>query len=123
MFLDCTDSINELATTVTGFIRKCIADAFPTVKVCCFPNPLQPPQSHQTDKRTIWESYYTGSDTRRMWQGLQSISDYKGRPSRDLPNDASLPDELNAFYARFDKNNTKLCKRAPAISLDWVISL
>ena len=45
------------------------------------------------------ESYYTGSDTRRMWQGLKTVTDYKGKPSCELPSDASLPDELNAFYA------------------------
>jgi hypothetical protein len=59
------------------------------------------------------ESYYTGADACCMWQELQSITDYKGRHSWDLPNNASLPDKLNAFYARLDKNNTKPCMRAP----------
>jgi hypothetical protein len=59
-----------------------------------------------------------------MWKGLQSSMDYKGRPSHYLPNDASQPDELNAFYARFDNtNNTVLCVRAPTNPEDWVISL
>ena len=31
--------------------------------------------------------------------------DYKGGSSRDLPNDASKPDELNALYTHFDNNN------------------
>jgi hypothetical protein len=39
----------------------------------------------------------TDSDALRMWQRLQSIMDYKGRSSRDIPNDASLPDKLDAF--------------------------
>ena len=30
-----------------------------------------------------------------MWQGLQTITDYKGKHSRELPSDTSLPDELN----------------------------
>ena len=51
--------------------------------------------------RTKIESYYTGSDARRLWQGLQTITDYKEKLSRELPSDASLPDGLNAFYARF----------------------
>jgi hypothetical protein len=34
-----------------------------------------------------------------MWQGLQAITDYKGKPKQKLPNDKILPDELNAFYA------------------------
>ena len=41
------------------------------------------------------ESYYPGSEARRMWQGLQTITDYKGKHSRELPCDTSLPDELN----------------------------
>jgi hypothetical protein len=41
-----------------------------------------------------------------MWQGIQTIMDYKGKPSHELPSDASLPDELNAFYARFEASNT-----------------
>jgi hypothetical protein len=36
-----------------------------------------------------------------MWQGLQTYKgNYKGKPSRELPSDVTLPDKLNAFYAR-----------------------
>lgn len=58
----------------------------------------------------------------RLRQGLQSIADYKGRFNHDLPNDASLPDELNAFYVHFD-NNIKPAVRAVTDPEDWVISL
>jgi hypothetical protein len=58
-----------------------------------------------------------------MWQGLQTITDYKGKHSRDLPSDSSLPDELNYFYARFEANNTETCMRAPAVPEDCVITL
>ena len=47
--------------------------------------------------RTKIESYYTGSDTHQMWQGWQTITDYKGKNSRELPSDTSIPDELNYF--------------------------
>jgi hypothetical protein len=40
-----------------------------------------------------------------------------------MHNDASLPDKLNAFYERFDKNNTKPCMRFPTDPGDWVVSL
>jgi hypothetical protein len=50
-----------------------------------------------------------------MWQGLQTITDYKGKSNRELPSDASLPDELNAFYALFEANNTEACMRASAV--------
>ena len=71
--------------------------------------------------RTKIESYYTGSDARRMWQGLQTITDNKAKHSRELPSDTSLPDELNYFYARFKANNTETCMRAPAVPEDCVI--
>jgi hypothetical protein len=58
-----------------------------------------------------------------MWQGLKTIKDYKGKPRRKLPSDASLPDELNAFYARCEASNTEACMRAPAVLDDCVISL
>ena len=52
-----------------------------------------------------------------MWQGLQTITDCKGKHSRELPSETSLPDELNNFYARFEASNTVACMRASA-SLD-----
>jgi hypothetical protein len=73
--------------------------------------------------RTKIESYYIGFDTRRMWQGLKTITDYKGKPSRELPSDEGLPDEQNAFYAHFEASNTEACMRAPAVPDDCVITL
>ena len=52
--------------------------------------------------RTKIESYYTGSNAGLMWQDLQTITHYKRKPSHELPSDPSLPDRLNAFYARFE---------------------
>jgi hypothetical protein len=43
--------------------------------------------------------------------------------SRDLPSYASLPSELNAFYAHFEVSNTEPCMKAPAVPDDCVISL
>ena len=54
-----------------------------------------------------------------MWQGLQTITVYKGKHSRELPSDMSLPDELNYFYA----SNTETCMRASAVPDDSVITL
>ena len=73
--------------------------------------------------RTTIESYYTGSDARRMWQGLKNIMDYKGKPNRKLPSDVSLPDELNGFHACFKASNTEACMRAPAVPDNCVITL
>ena len=51
------------------------------------------------------------------------MTDYKGKPSNKLPSDANLPDELNAFYARFEASNTEPCIKAPAVPDDCMITL
>ena len=58
-----------------------------------------------------------------MWQGLQTITDYTGMNSRELPSDTSLSDELNYFYAPIEANNNETCIRAPAIPDHCVIIL
>ena len=54
---------------------------------------------------------------------MQTITDYKGKHSRELPSDTSLPDELNYFNARFEASNTETCMRASAVAYDCVITL
>ena len=58
-----------------------------------------------------------------MWQGLQTITDYKEKHNRKLPSDTSLPDELNHFYARFEASNTEAGMRASAVPDDCVTML
>ena len=58
-----------------------------------------------------------------MWQGLQMITDYIRKPSHELPSDAKLPDELNAFYTRFEASNTEARMRALAFQDDSVITI
>ena len=75
--------------------------------------------------------YLTGSDARRMWQGLQTITDNKGKHSRELPSDIRLPDELNNLslpdelnnYARIEASNSETSMREPAVSDECVITL
>ncbi|XP_034446040.1 uncharacterized protein LOC117764401 isoform X2 [Hippoglossus hippoglossus] len=45
------------------------------------------------------ESHYKGSNTRNMWAGLKTISDYKAKTSSADVVSASLPEDLNTFYA------------------------
>ena len=54
---------------------------------------------------------------------MQTITDYKGKHSRELPSDTSLPDEVNHFYARFDASIAETCMRASAVPDDCVITL
>ena len=72
--------------------------------------------------RTKIESYNTSSEALRKWQGLQTITDYKGKHSRELPSDTSLPEELNNFYARFEASNAEACMRASAVPDDCAIT-
>ena len=44
-------------------------------------------------------------------------------PRNELSSDASLQDELNAFYARFEASKTEACMRAPVVLDDGVITL
>ena len=49
------------------------------------------------------ESQFNGSDMRHMWQGLQTITDYKRKTSH-VADIVLLLDKLNTFFARFEDN-------------------
>ena len=50
------------------------------------------------------ELQFEQADSRGMWQGLRTMTDYKGTPPM-LNTDVSLANELNTFYARFEAVN------------------
>ncbi len=54
------------------------------------------------DKRRI-EEHFTGNNTRRVWQGVQHITNFKGSATSGCNTSASLAEELNCFFARFEK--------------------
>ena len=54
------------------------------------------------------ESQFNGSNTRRMWQGLQTITDYKKKTSPDL-----FPDKSNNFFAHFEDNTKTVGSPSP----------
>src|SRR4029434_4070046 len=47
-----------------------------------------------------------------MWQGIQAITDYKPINTSPQTGEASFPDELNSFYARFDRDNQEAVIKA-----------
>ena len=49
------------------------------------------------------ERCYRDINTRSMWQGIQSISNYRSNTNRVKVCDSTLPDTLNSFYGRFDR--------------------
>ena len=51
------------------------------------------------------------------------LKTYKGKHSRELSSDTSLPDELNNFDARLEASNTETCMRESAVPDDCVITL
>ncbi len=59
------------------------------------------------------EEQFNTNNTRSMWQGINNITDFKGNKPATVNIAASLPDELNHFYARFEAHNTAHTESAP----------
>ncbi|KAI5629970.1 gastrula zinc finger protein XlCGF28.1-like [Silurus asotus] len=64
---------------------------------------------HAHAKR-IHGHFQDSGDTRRMWQGIQAITNYK-TTSPACDRDAPLPDALNDFYARFEVQNNVVARK------------
>ena len=63
------------------------------------------------------------NDSRQLWQAVNKIAPYKSKSnSKAIPDDPNLPDELNEFYARFDRAEsppTKVpCDESPSFVID-----
>ncbi|KAI3352083.1 hypothetical protein L3Q82_020909 [Scortum barcoo] len=72
------------------------------------------------------ESHYKGSNTRSMWAGLKTLMDYKKKISSAEVMSASLPDELNTFYARFESTSPavmEMCKRLRRTTVHLLLDL
>ncbi|KAK3540831.1 hypothetical protein QTP86_002361 [Hemibagrus guttatus] len=68
----------------------------------------------------VWQLH--SGDSRRMWQGIQVITNYKTTlPACD--NDASLPDTLNDFYTWFEAQNNVAAKKTIPPPNDQVLYL
>ncbi|KAK0152895.1 RNA-directed DNA polymerase from mobile element jockey [Merluccius polli] len=65
-------------------------------------------EAKHSHKLRIEEHFTNDSDPRRMWQGIQAITDYKPAHITPQSSNASLPEELNLFYGRFDKDNKEV---------------
>jgi len=69
------------------------------------------------------EEQFNTNDTRGMWQGINNITDFKGNKPATVNIAASLPDELNNFYARFEAHNTAHTESAPTAAAEDVSAL
>ncbi|KAK3537570.1 hypothetical protein QTP70_014366 [Hemibagrus guttatus] len=70
----------------------------------------------------IYGHFQDSGDSRRMWQGIQAITNYKTTPSA-CDSDASLPDALNDFYARFEAQNSTAARKTIPPPNDQVFCL
>ncbi|KAK1787332.1 hypothetical protein P4O66_002834 [Electrophorus voltai] len=61
-------------------------------------------------------------DTRRMWEGIQAITNYR-KTSPSCDSDAILPDELNDFYAQFEAQNNTAAEKSIPPQNDQVLCL
>ncbi|KAK1802693.1 hypothetical protein P4O66_021191 [Electrophorus voltai] len=61
-------------------------------------------------------------DTRRMWEGIQAITNYRETPP-SCDSDAILPDALNDFYARFEAQNNVAAEKSIPPQNDQVLCL
>ena len=52
------------------------------------------------------ESHFENNDPRSMWRGIKTLTDYKSSTTQ-ISQDSDLPDTLNRFFARFDKQHSR----------------
>ncbi len=64
-----------------------------------------PPLDESVLKNKV-EGQFNTNNARSMWQGINNITGFKGNKPATVNIAASLPDELNTFYARFEADNT-----------------
>ncbi|KAI4871789.1 hypothetical protein NFI96_020449, partial [Prochilodus magdalenae] len=72
--------------------------------------------------QSIHSHFRDSGDTWRMWQGIQAITNYRTAPPA-CDSDASLPDALNHFYARFETQNGVAARKTTPRSDDQVLCL
>ncbi|KAI4903023.1 hypothetical protein NFI96_010061 [Prochilodus magdalenae] len=79
-------------------------------------------EAKRTHGQSIHSHFRDSGDTRRMWQGIQAITNYRTTPPA-CDSDASLPEALNLFYTRFETQNGVTAKKTTPPSDDQVLCL
>ncbi|KAI3356722.1 hypothetical protein L3Q82_003400 [Scortum barcoo] len=102
--------INTNTDAVIGYIGKCIDDVVPRITVRTFPNQKPWVNLVRAKLKARTDAYNSGDleeyrKSRSMWAGLKTLTDYKKKISSAEVMSASLPDELNTFYARFESTS------------------
>ncbi|KAI4901608.1 hypothetical protein NFI96_007590 [Prochilodus magdalenae] len=114
-----TTDLEEYTSSVTSYIGKCIDDARHSAfkagdKAALRKARAKLSRAIKEAKRAHGQSIHShfrdSGDTRRMWQGIQAITNYRTTPPT-CDSDPSLPDGLNHFYARFETQNGMATKK------------
>ncbi|KAI5629143.1 gastrula zinc finger protein XlCGF28.1-like [Silurus asotus] len=79
-------------------------------------------EAKRAHAKRIHGHFQDSGDTRRMWQGIQAITNYK-TTSPACDRDTSLPDALNDFYARFEVQNNVVARKTIPPPSDQVLCL
>ncbi len=69
------------------------------------------------------EEHFNNNNPRSMWQGINNITGFKGNKPATVNIAASLPDELNTFYARFEADTTAHTESVPTAAAEEVSPL
>ncbi|KAI5629763.1 gastrula zinc finger protein XlCGF28.1-like [Silurus asotus] len=67
-------------------------------------------EAKRTHAKKNHNHFQDSGDTRRMWKGIQAITNYK-TTSPACDRDPSLPDVLNDFYRRFEVQNNVVARK------------
>ena len=126
----CTD-LDEYTDIVTAYVSFCVKSCIPTRTVCVYANdkPWFTKEVKNSWLRTLpsgvamtrssgglstaiarakaeykdkLEDQFSSNNTHAVWQDPQTITQYKAK-SATISSDPTLPDQLNEFYARFDR--------------------
>ncbi len=69
------------------------------------------------------EEQFNNNNPRSMWQGINNITGFKENKPATVNIAASLPGELNTFFARFEADNTAHTENAPTAAAEEVSPL
>ncbi|KAK3506468.1 hypothetical protein QTP70_001152 [Hemibagrus guttatus] len=118
---DTTD-LEEYMSSVTSYISKCIDDVTISRSITTHSNQKPWMTAKVCALLRIHGHFQSSSDTRRMWQGIQTITNYRPVPPA-CDSDASLLDALNSFYSRFEAQNDVTVRKTIPPQEDQVLCL
>ncbi|KAI4895039.1 hypothetical protein NFI96_009750, partial [Prochilodus magdalenae] len=79
-------------------------------------------EAKRTYAQKIHSHFQNTADMHRMWQCIQAVTNYK-TPSPTCDSDASLPNVLNSFYARFEAQNCTTARKTTPLSDEQALCL